>query len=99
MMGVSKYGITLTEKWKKTLAGHVGHVNSVAFSPKTENLLLSAGSDRTVKIWDVASGRLKNEFICQGPATAVAVQRAGGDLVMVFGDSIGNVHMAKFTAK
>jgi len=47
----------------------------------------------------VASGRLKNEFICQGPATAVAVQRAGGDLVMVFGDSIGNVHMAKFTAK
>jgi len=84
-------------KLEKTLAGHTGHVNATMFGPKSDNILLSAGSDHTVKIWDVASGRLKNEFICQGPATSVAVQRSSesSDLLMAFGDSIGNIHIAK----
>jgi len=83
---------TSNGKLEKTLAGHVGHVNSVTFGTKSDNLLLSAGSDHTVKIWDVSNGHLKNEFICQGPATSVAIQ---SDLVMVYGDSIGNIHISK----
>eukprot|EP01124_Arcella_intermedia_P006950 TRINITY_DN1421_c0_g1_i1.p1 TRINITY_DN1421_c0_g1~~TRINITY_DN1421_c0_g1_i1.p1 ORF type:complete len:2329 (+),score=518.76 TRINITY_DN1421_c0_g1_i1:65-7051(+) len=84
-------------KLEKTLAGHEGNVNATVFGPKSENILLSAGADHTVKIWDVASGNLKNEFICQGPATALSLAKPGStnELVMVFGDSIGNINLSK----
>jgi len=84
-----------TGKLEKTLAGHQGKVNAVAFSPKADGLLLSAGSDHRVILWDVASGNLRNEFMCQAPATAVSVQRSARDLLMVFGDTIGNIDIAK----
>jgi len=80
----------------RTLAGHVGNVNKVAFSPKTNNLLLSAGDDHIVKLWDVASGLLKNEFVCQSPATALDAQTLNGELVMVYGDFIGNLYVARW---
>jgi len=82
-------------KLEKNLAGHNGKVNAIAIAPKADGLVLSAGSDHRVIIWDVASGNLKNEFLCQGPATSVTVQRANRDLLMVFGDSIGNIDIAR----
>jgi twitching motility protein PilT len=41
----------------KTLTGHGRDVNAVAFSPD-DNLLASAGGDRTIRIWNVASQTL-----------------------------------------
>ena len=38
------------------LKGHIGEVNSVECSHKIPNLLLSAGNDKSVKLWDLEKG-------------------------------------------
>src|SRR5437660_7014806 len=42
----------------RTLKGHQGSVMAVAFSPDGK-LLASSSRDKTIKLWDVATGALK----------------------------------------
>ncbi|PYH66040.1 WD40 repeat-like protein [Aspergillus vadensis CBS 113365] len=57
-------GPKVEEHWDpemQTLEGHSGPVYSVAFSGDDQLLLLASGSfDRTIKLWDTATGALKH---------------------------------------
>jgi WD40 repeat protein len=48
--------------------------------------------DRTVRVWDLASGQEVARFDAAGAADAVA---AGPDGLIVAGDSLGNVYFLK----
>jgi WD40 repeat protein len=41
----------------RSLEGHAGEINSVAFSPDGK-LIVSASDDKTIKVWDAATGKL-----------------------------------------
>jgi WD40 repeat protein len=49
-------GSVTTASLKNSLTGHIDYVYSVAFSPDGKTLA-SGSSDRTVKLWEVATGR------------------------------------------
>eukprot|EP01126_Amoeba_proteus_P031980 TRINITY_DN3126_c0_g1_i6.p1 TRINITY_DN3126_c0_g1~~TRINITY_DN3126_c0_g1_i6.p1 ORF type:complete len:1516 (+),score=323.93 TRINITY_DN3126_c0_g1_i6:167-4549(+) len=85
----------LGKKQELTLPGHDGHVNKICFAPTLPSMLFSAGQDGVVKIWDLSSRALVNEFVCTGPATACDVALRGSEKVMVFGDSIGHFYVGK----
>ena len=46
--------------WKlyRVISGHLGWVRSIAFEPGNE-WFATGSADRTIKIWDTASGQLK----------------------------------------
>lgn len=51
-----KYGVKLTSKdFAAEFIGHNKKVNAVTFHPTVNNLMISLGNDKTVKIWDLQS--------------------------------------------
>ena len=69
-----------------TLIGHSGSVNAVAVTPNGRRAV-SASTDNTVKVWDLASGReLRTLTGHSGPVYAVAVTPDGQLAVSASGD-------------
>jgi len=73
----------------KTLHGHQGDLADAAFLPGSK-MLVSAGRDGTVRLWDVATGLCRRVFAGGDMLEAVAVS-AAGDLVAASGTPDGAV--------
>jgi serine/threonine protein kinase/Tol biopolymer transport system component len=71
-----------------TLRGHSGAVRGIAFGPAGK-YLASAGSDRKVKVWDVASGKeVRTLDVPRGEALGVAFSHDGKRLAAACGDGV-----------
>jgi len=55
-----------------TLAGHASAIRSLAFSPNSATLV-SAGDDRTIKLWEVSNGRLVRTIPVDAPVLGLAL--------------------------
>ena len=64
----------------RRLKGHSGYVTALAFTPDGR-LLVSGGNDRTVKVWDAASGLERTTLTNYGPSLGVAVLSPDGKML------------------
>ena len=84
-----------TQKLELTLTGHRGNVNSVAISP--DGLTLASGSsDDTIKVWDLATGKLESSFVAarSDSVNSLAISPDGKTIVSGSSDSTIKVWQA-----
>ena len=67
------------------LSGHIDEMCAVVFHP-TENLLLSASEDLTIKIWDLATGRLFRSMVAHTKNIRYIAISPDGKLLVSVGD-------------
>ena len=78
----------------ETLAGHTDKVSGVAFSPDGETVVSVSGGDRTIRIWERASGNLIQTLADNiGPTTSVVFTPDGSQFIT---GAIGQDRTIKF---
>lgn len=77
------------------LIGHTGKVRSAVFASHNE-MLLSAGDDSTIRLWDITTGMCLARFDVDSAVYCVA-NSPNGQLVTA-GDEFGNVHIFQMIA-
>jgi RNA polymerase sigma factor (sigma-70 family) len=86
------WDLTRSDYPSAVLRGHDKGVTSVAFVPPGSNLLVSAGLDGTIKLWDVATSRcVKTLPADAGPVACLAVSPEGK--ILASGGFDGTVHL------
>jgi WD40 repeat protein/serine/threonine protein kinase len=68
--------LNLATGQSRTLAGHAGQVNSIAYSPDG-SVLLSASEDRSIRLWDAVTGALRTSLDLGHPVAEAAFSQDG----------------------
>ncbi|HEV7432972.1 MAG TPA: WD40 repeat domain-containing protein, partial [Steroidobacteraceae bacterium] len=77
------------------LRGHSERVNAVAFS-RDGTRAFSCGRDRTVRVWDLASGATLAAFTADAALRTLAL--AADDSILAAGDMAGRIHFLRLIA-
>jgi WD40 repeat protein len=81
LLQVIKVADSVDGRVTKTLIGHTGDINKIAYS-KDGRLIVSASDDKTVRLWEAQTGNLIRAFSGhQGAVTAVAISSDGQRVV------------------
>jgi WD40 repeat protein len=73
------------------LTGHSAPITALEMSPQADTLV-SASDDKTLKLWDLATRRMKACFRAESPITCCAIVRPD---VFVCGEASGAVHFVQ----
>ncbi|WP_017303042.1 ankyrin repeat domain-containing protein [Spirulina subsalsa] len=83
----------LQDAWEAfTLTGHYKAMTTVAFSADSQ-WLVSGSSDRTLKLWNVATGEAVRQFYQMGQEAITIVQFSPDGQYIFAGTSAGKVHI------
>jgi len=84
--------VQLSDKPKYTLQKHTGSVHAVDFHPSNSQRLVSAGADRTVRLWSVDTGKeIMLISAHYGSVRDVAFSPDGNEIVSGSGDNMVRV--------
>ena len=81
---------------ERTLAGHEDWVLAVAVTPDGRRAI-SASSDRTLKVWDLATGQEMATIALEGSLPCVAIAPDG--VTIVTGDGAGNIYCLRYVER
>jgi WD40 repeat protein len=82
--------VALIDKSKRVFKGHSDRVNSVAFSkPSSGNHVVSRSFDKTVRVWNVATGEL--ECVFKDHSDSVDSANFSSDINFVVSGSLGGI--------
>ncbi|KAB8331286.1 hypothetical protein SD80_026025, partial [Scytonema tolypothrichoides VB-61278] len=78
-----------------TLNGHSDSVRAVIVTPDGKRVI-SASDDSTLKVWDLADGKVVTNFTADSPLWCCAVAPDG--MTITAGDTSGQIHFLQLEA-
>jgi WD40 repeat protein len=87
---------TDTGKQLKTLKAHTGNISGLAINPDDRTLVSSSGQDLTIKIWDLATGDLRQDIKENIGAISTIAFHPNGTFFATGAENVGSDRIIKY---